>query len=216
MSESGMISNSRFKQKLIEQISFLESSCERYDQGHTAEALRIALSLRVIFYSTGKSKSILKHMGIGNINILSTGGMPQDQAKNYALYFGLGRLRLSSIGVSEYQPPLGDVPPFKIKFQPVSDWWHECVYVLERGKLITRLVIMIAAANNDGGAHVDDELEPLYASLAEEGSLGTLQTLNDRYEIISRQPIPNAQHVALRQMAYEVLNSPEFMSLADQ
>ncbi|ELN0130410.1 hypothetical protein RY607_001030 [Raoultella planticola] len=214
MSEGGMTSNCRFKQKLIEQISFLESSCERYDQGHTVEALRIALSLRVIFYTTGKSKSILKHMGIEGIHLLSTGGIPKEQCENLVMFQGLG-MKCFSNGKIEYIPSLGDGPPMQNKFLPLREWWNECVYVVERGNLITRLIIMIAAANNDGGAHVDEELEPLYASLAADSSLGTVEIINEHYEVISNYPIINAHHTALRQMAYEVLHSPEFISLVD-
>ncbi|MFW8303844.1 hypothetical protein, partial [Klebsiella pneumoniae] len=76
-------------------------------------------------------------------------------------------------------------------------------------------VIMIAAANNDGGAHVDASLEPLYASLAEQGSLGSFGTMDDDDNFTKVEPISRAHHVALRQIAYEVLNSPEFMKLIE-
>ncbi|MBZ6387381.1 MULTISPECIES: hypothetical protein [Pantoea] len=206
----------RFKKKLIEQISFLESSCERYDKGHTHEALRIAISLRIIFYSSNNNcTSILKHMKAENISLLSTGGMPKEKAQKLSQYYGLGLFQLSNSEESEYRPSLGDGSPFNNKYLPLKDWWHECVYVLEHGKLITRFVIMKSAADKDGGAHVDESLEPLYASLAEEGSLGTFKIMNDCNGIISSKPITNANHVALRQMAYEVLSSPDFIKLAD-
>lgn len=214
-SEDEKISYDRFKSKLAEQVSFLVSSCERYDQGHTAEALRISLSLRIIFYSNKGSTSILKHMGITNLNLLSTGGISKEEAKNCAYYFGMGRLRVSSLGDSGFQPHLEDGPQYRYKYLPLSDWWQECVYVLEHGKPITRFAIMIAAANNDGGAHVDASLEPLYASLAEQGSLGSFGTMDDDDNFTKVEPISRAHHVALRQIAYEVLNSPEFMKLIE-
>ncbi|HCB1649756.1 hypothetical protein H0O82_06965 [Escherichia coli] len=204
---------SRFKKKLIEQISFLQSSCEMYDKGHTHEALRIALSLRVIFYSSGSCTSIMKHLGVTDIKLLSTGGIPKESAKDVIQFHGLGMYELTNTGDSRYRPSLGDGPPLN-KLLPLKQWWQECVYVLEKGKLITRFIIMDAAANNDGGAHVDERLEPLYASLSEDGALGAFESINEHFEVISRTEITNANHVALRQMAYEVLHSPEFMQLA--
>lgn len=203
----------RFKRKLNEQIQFLRTSADIYDQGNTSEALRIAVSLRVIFYSTGNSTSIIKHMGTTNLNLLSTGGVRVQDAQNMAMYYGLGYFHLSNEPTNCYRPSLGDGPTIN-KFLPLKDWWDECVYVLEPGKYITRKKIMLGAANNDGGAHVDEALEELYASLAKNSALGTVEIFNDKFDTTVKHEISNANHVALRQMAYEVLNSPEFIALS--
>lgn len=205
----------RFKRKLTEQISFLESSCKSYDAGNTHEAFRIALSLRIIFYSSKNSTSLLKHMSVvtNDFRLLSTGGMPKEKAANCCMYYGLGLFQMGGLDGAIYRPSLGDGPPLN-KFLSLKDWWKECVYVLEPGKLITRFNIMIGAANNDGGAHVDDKLEPLYESLSQDGALGTFEAFDVRLNSLKKTEIVNANHVALRQMAYEVLHSPDFNKLA--
>lgn len=204
----------RFKKKLIEQISFLESSCENYDKGKTHEAFRIALSLRVIFYSSSKSTSLLKHLNVqlSDFRLLSTGGMPKELAANCIQYYGLGIFEIGGSSESSYKPSFGNGPVNKLL--PLKDWWKECVYILEPGKPISRYNIMDGAANNDGGAHVDEKLEPLYESLSQDGALGTFETFDERLKTLKKTQIVNANHVALRQMAYEVLHSPDFTNLS--
>lgn len=60
-----------------------------------------------------------------------------------------------------------------------------------------------------GGAHVDEQLTKEYAALAADGSLGEL------YFTISDDSIKEAHYVAIRQMAYEVLNSPDLLKFCD-
>jgi len=74
---------------------------------------------------------------------------------------------------------------------------------------------MSGAANNDGGAHVDDKLEPLYESLSQDGALGTFEAFDEILNTLTKSDIANAHHVALRQMAHEVLHSPDFISLVN-
>lgn len=47
------------KQQLQRQLSFLESSSLAYDNGAYEEALRMAVSLRVLFHDTNRSISLL-------------------------------------------------------------------------------------------------------------------------------------------------------------
>ncbi len=54
-----------FTEQLKRHLGFLERSCAAYDSGHQEEALRIAVSLRVLFHDTQHSSvSLLSHLGI--------------------------------------------------------------------------------------------------------------------------------------------------------
>ncbi|WP_455243739.1 hypothetical protein [Petrachloros mirabilis] len=77
---------------------------------------------------------------------------------------------------------------------------------------ITRKDIVLAAANKDGGAHVDAKLTKEYQALARDGAVGSFvyQTQGQRTEA----PIQGAHLVSLRQLGYELLHSPELTSLA--
>ena len=53
-----------FIEQLRRHIKFLERSCAAFDAGHAEEALRIAVTLRVLFHDTTKSTSLLTHLGL--------------------------------------------------------------------------------------------------------------------------------------------------------
>jgi hypothetical protein len=61
-----------FKTKLAEQLGFLGRSCEDFDPGHHAEAVRIAAVLRTLFHDTRSSTSLLSHLNARKIHLLST------------------------------------------------------------------------------------------------------------------------------------------------
>ena len=71
---------------------------------------------------------------------------------------------------------------------------------------------VLAAANKDGGAHVDSKLSAEYEALAKDGAVGSFvyQTQGQRVGA----PIQDAHLVSLRQLGYELLHSPELLKLA--
>ena len=52
-----------------------------------------------------------------------------------------------------------------------EDWWNEIIFDDTKNKF-TRRDIITFVANQDGGAHVDDELHEKYAMLGKMNSLG--------------------------------------------
>jgi hypothetical protein len=79
------------------------------------------------------------------------------------------------------------------------------------GKSVRRVQLILSAANQDGGAHVDPELSPEYERLATAGALG-------HYSIKDSQglragPIIDAHFVFLRQIGQEVLLSNDLRCL---
>ena len=67
----------------------------------------------------------------------------------------------------------------------------------------------MVASNKDGGAHVDKKLSKEYGETAKSGFLGTI-TVGD-----TTIPIDNTHLTALRQIGYELLNSPEITTLVN-
>lgn len=53
-----------------------------------------------------------------------------------------------------------------------ADWWTQPVFVDQSGRKLTRKDLVMTAANQDGGAHVDPALNASYAELAKKNSLG--------------------------------------------
>ena len=140
----------RLTKKLEEQLQFIRRSSEAYDGGAEEEALRIATALRVIFHQTGSSTSLITHLGFGNKKMLSSSRGHGDW-KDYLSE----EINLTSSVPVRMRPILGD----KFHELSIGDWWqHETVFV-HNGTNHARRKIILSAANKDGGAHVDADLD---------------------------------------------------------
>lgn len=97
---------------------------------------------------------------------------------------------------------------------PVVEWWNQVVYILG-GVRATRKSLVLAATNKDGGAHVDSDLTTDYETLMTTGERGWFHysptNAQDNF-----QPVMDAHFVYLRQMGFELLNSPELLNLASK
>jgi hypothetical protein len=216
-----MDAKQRLRDQLKRNVDFIRRSCELYDQGHTEEAIRIATALRVLLHDTGRSKSLLSHLGVKGIIKLNSSCHPPPPG--VIMFEGMGRLTLEVSGhdVSRQLDPVLDEDAHRHVPVPVEQWWGMPVYVQNRfvrnstgqnevvQTHLTRKDIILAAANKDGGAHVDEKLEPNYERLAASGALGMYMsqiTVGDG-TTIDLPPLENAHLVYLRQMGYEVLRS---------
>lgn len=199
-----------FRDQLTRQLGFLRRSCDAYDANKIDDAIRIAVAIRVLIHDTKKSISLLNHLGATTINLLSTAEDPSPQS---FFYIGLGSqiVKVTLDTTSAAYVPLFDDGPIQ-RLVPVSKWWNQVVYVLNPKTRLTRKDIVLAATNQDGGAHVDSKLDPNYEALAKEGAVGTL--MNQRKEMIAASPFTDAHFVAIRQMGYELLHSPDLVSLS--
>jgi hypothetical protein len=146
----------RLTEKLNEQLRFIQRSCEAFDHGAEDEAIRIATSLRIIFHNTKMSVSLVAHLGLGSKKMLSS-SRGHGNWQDYLAH----QLNLSSPEPIRMLPLLGD----QFKELSITDWWsNEPVFVHDTQKY-SRQMIVLSAANKDGGAHVDDELEKYYEVL---------------------------------------------------
>lgn len=80
------------------------------------------------------------------------------------------------------------------------------------GTPYSREAIVRDTANKEGGAHVAATLTPEFERLTTPGVIGDLVEISGGVE--TRTPIPDIHFVCIRQMAYELLNSPELLKLA--
>lgn len=183
------------KEHLEDHLGFLERSSDAFDSGHDGEAKRLAVSLRVLFHDTAQSHSLLGQLGQLGGQFISS-AIPHDSG-NIGTHGGLVMLAVTG-GGSTCFAPLDDVPIQRwLSFQ---DWWGELVFVDDRRAALTRRDLVLAIANQDGGAHVDPGLSETYARLSRHNSLGWVQNPG-------AVPIPNAERAAIRQIAHETLKS---------
>lgn len=91
------------------------------------------------------------------------------------------------------------------KLIAVDEWWGQPVYMAGTTR-ITRKDVILAAANKDGGAHVDPALTNDYKELTK--GLWAITTE------AGVTPIPDSQFYFLRQVGFEILHSPDLQTIA--
>ena len=134
--------------------------------------------------------------------------MVQNQAKKIITGFSLGVISIGA-GKAEYGPYIDDYS--NSEKLPVDEWWNQVVWRLMSGAELSRRSIVLTAANQDGGAHIDSKLEPGYNKLATK-TWGNL-VVKKGEKIIKDQNVINMHQVAMRTMGNELLKSPELLGL---
>jgi hypothetical protein len=183
------------QQHLDDHLGFLDRSCDAFDSGHEGEAKRLAVSLRVLFHDTSQSHSLLGQLNRLGGDFVSS-AIPH-QTGNVATHGGLIMTAMSE-GGARYFAPLDDVP--SERWLPFASWWNEIVFVDASRAELTRRNLVLAVANQDGGAHVDPHLNEAYARLSRQNSMAWV------YEP-GGTPIEDAARSAIRQIAHEAMKT---------
>jgi hypothetical protein len=193
-----------FIEQLRRHIGFLERSCASYDAGNTEEALRIAVSLRVLFHDTKNSTSLLTHLNLKlSALVLSTfepGYKENKEAGTFVISMPVF-LNINSSGVRT--PPLSKAR--RQEFISASEWWDEIIAYSPPHHKVSRKDVILGASNQDGGAHVDSTPNEKLASMIKGNITITKVVQGKRIE----QRVNNDHFPWLRQFGHEVLNSPD-------
>jgi len=198
--------------EIRKQLNFIISSCRLYDDGRYEEAIRIAVAARVLFHNTNHSTAIIGgHHPAKNLKLLSTTAFKPGPAWQNSHFLGFLGL-FPSIGGFK---PLLDQSARKENIAWQHWWSREPIMALNKTQeSITRETLILACANKDGGAHVDQnkpgEYERLETGLGIE-IIGRFQGKNHDERIKLRY----ANLAALRQIGYESLSSEALTHLAE-
>jgi hypothetical protein len=195
------ITNAELEDHLNEQLHFLESSAGAFDKGFDGEAKRLAVAIRVLVHDTSKSRSLLGQLGRLQSQKFVDTALPEVPG-NVGTYSGLLSISADQTG-AKYTPHLDDVPaaPRQIDF---PDWWtNQPVFIDSAKRKFSRKDLVLAAANQDGGAHVDPALDESYMQLSKKNSLNWFSGQNGKDFV----PIPAPERVAIRQIAHEILKT---------
>lgn len=213
-----------YRAHLDEQLAFLRASAAAFDDGFEAEAKRLATQIRILVYDAAggrrnRSVSLLSHLGVRDrLPWLDTAILPDPSWVD----FSCGLCRLSGEGegptlVMRYAAPLANLGPDR-RHPPAAfvDWWNEPVLSDRLGHSFSRADFISRVANQDGGTHVDAELEESYRALTRENSM---QIVSGQGMVgfhvgptLAGQVEPPRSSIALasvRQIAYEVLQTVE-------
>ncbi len=199
-----MSDHARLVEKLQEQLRFLRRSCAAFDAGAEDEALRMATALRVILHSTKKSIPLVAHLGLAHSVLLSSSrgiGNVEDYLSHVLNPVSPTPVRMS--------PLLGE----NFHELPLEEWWRGETVFIDRGEKYCRKTIILSAANKDGGAHVDRQLERYYEALC--GGKYGIGITGNNISIDGRAPYEqgvthyaqNAHLALIRQFSHEILAS---------
>jgi hypothetical protein len=186
---------------LQEQIAFLDKSRAAYDSGDETEAKRLASSVRLLVHDTSHSTSLLRSAGLKGIRFLDSADdiLP----RNHAPSFGLVVMRLGP-GWNRYCAPLRQTRAKPVWFVKFHEWWDRVVIHIPDQFSLTRRDLVLTMANQDGGAHVDTEIDEDYYRLTRENALGiTIPTP------VGGAPLSDIETASVRQIAEELRASLE-------
>ncbi len=182
---------------LEEQLGFLRSSTAAFDSGDPREAKRLAVTLRTLLHDTKHSRSLLGQLGRKTDKFWNT-AVP-DKPGNLLAYGGLVGVQLGP-GDMKYAPRFDDFGGSWIDFET---WWNAPV-LRERGApALSRRDVVLTAADQDGGAHVDSGLDEGYARFAHDNALGAA----GGDAIGPLRPLEGGVPATIRQIAHEVLRT---------
>jgi SEC-C motif len=185
---------------LAEQLRFLRESAESFDRGFEGEAKRLAVTLRTLLHDTASSRSLLGQLGERDRLYYDTAmhELPDNLFGHGALVEIVVSLQGSKY-VALLDDPLPDQEPVLTLFE---DWWNRVVFRTQDNQKLSRRSLVLALANQDGGAHVDPKLDAAYAAISRENAMGWTFTAGEVTYAI-RAP----ELAAGRQVAHEVIKT---------
>lgn len=203
---------SELERHMLEQFAFLMADADQYDAGDIHFAKRMVTTLRVLLHDTGSSHSLLGQLGQKTRYFYDTSTDPHEVERQPNFDYRNNRRAgcfLGIIGMSF--PPLRLVPYLDSQqnraffgFVPFEEYWNRVVLMDADETAYTRKGIVCAVANQDGGAHVDPEVEEKYYRLTRHYNLGIVAAKGG--EVIPK--ITNQVALAcVRQIAHEVIRT---------
>ncbi len=200
---------------LKDQIAFMIQSANSYDNGLEDEAKRLAVVIRVLVHDTNKSRSLLTLLNKKHISFYDLAS-DYDPSKVIGSHSGLVRKKFTfPNGGGEYEAPLDDLPPGRVKKTSFVEWWYRKVVIRDNlNNIFTRKNLVLDIANKEGGAHVDPTLDQAYANLSRFHSLGWKFFRGDVAEDFKNNPVLPS----VRQITHEVLKTlkdefPDYFNL---
>lgn len=197
----------RLLEALRQQQSFLRSSSKSFDEGEEAEALRLAVTIRVLVHDTKSSHSLLGQLGVKEqLRYVDTAG----PVKDGNLLPTLG-LVMHQVGhESKHMPLLDEGSPGHYGNAPLlfEEWWdrRQVIVLPHLNRHWTRKQLVLALAHKEGGAHVDAELDEAYEELVTNNGAGIMLGIGESEAV----PFPgNLVAVSVRQIAFELTKTLE-------
>ena len=162
--------------ELRRQLKFLRDACSRFDEGDLDYALQIATKLRVLLYDKGQSVSVLRQLE--QTFSIDRREFP-DLSTTRGEFSNVGHTDFVRASLCQYEMNHDLDAPSVLTVRPIAaqeggryparafrTWWErQNVILLDREHFLTRVKAVTLLANQDGGAHVDPQIEQELALL---------------------------------------------------
>ena len=193
-----------------QQADFLRQSAAAFDIGRFAENKRLAVAVRILCHDTGRSHSLL-----GQVGLLDS--LPfVDATPRRSEHDDLAEEDDGVVYVTILSSPLAPISGGPLGFRPVTsldsaasrpkpfaEWWDATIVETSQVSMSRRDVVL-ALANWDGGAHVDESgASATYVAISQERALGTITYLTEAGKTVVVDINPTL--VIMRSIAFEVL-----------
>lgn len=188
-----------FNEHFKDCLRFLEDSCDSYDKGFDGEAKRLAATIRTLVHDTPKSTSLLMHLKMKGGQFLDTAH--ENWPDNTMTYSGLVAMNIDSGSGKgpKYIPIIDSGKGVLVDFEA---WWNRVIFIDQEKKTLTRKELVLAIANKDGGAHIDEVLDEKYGNLSRRNSLGWTASQGGE-----TGPLRAPEKASVRQIAHELLKT---------
>jgi hypothetical protein len=188
-------------------MGFLTRSAALYDAGEESEAKRLATTIRILVHESTSSRSLLGQLGLLDLVEFADSADPISAA-NLLPTLGLLVMRVSfGEGAGAVYMPRLDASPVGSRPRRFRDWWADPVTSIPGRKLsYSRRDYVLGTSDREGGAHVDANVDAMFAALTDENALGWIQRDGDAPgRRVGNDPLL----AGVRHIAYEVSRSLE-------
>jgi hypothetical protein len=156
-------------ERLEEQRHLLAKSIAGFASGDLAEAVRLAIAMRVLVHETGSSKPLLGQL---TPNYLQLEILDRKPTKEERAPPGTQSAVIMSVPISVQISDQGVFLNSKLDVEAYAPsilgrWWTRPCLVLPGLGGLSRKEIVLGFADKEGGAHVDINLSPRYRQLIE-------------------------------------------------
>jgi hypothetical protein len=186
------------EKQLEDQLELLEYYADLYDSGKVVAAKPIATAVRVLLHDTRNSHSLLSQLDRKHIEFYDTTGPEKNLLKSDGVRMGRIYGLVGAATNNKFIPLLDEPPPGYKKWVPFNAYWNRVVFVDSKNNSFTRNEIILAVANQDGGAHVDPALDKKYVLLSRNNSLA----IKSGHEG-NLKPVEGVETAAVRQIGHE-------------
>lgn len=187
------------ERKLENQIEALKASAAGFDAGNHWEAERMSVSIQTLCHSHGQTKSLLEQSNLIGRRYLTSAPLWDDRIVSSGC-------NLIVLGISpDRQGYIAELDLADFHFVSFADWWNETVLYEGdvaagvKGETFSRRQLIGIMRNQDGGAHVDEQIDATYARLRDHA----LQMVDGLDRKITKDP----ELFAVRQITHEILKS---------